>query len=58
MVAVPTPPAKKVETKLKAKFPPFFIQPTGQVVTEEPTAVEIDGWVQANIDAGWLIKCS
>ena len=47
--------AKKTETKLVAKFPPFIIQPTGQVVTDKPVVVEVDGWVQANIDSGNLI---
>ena len=36
--------------------PPFIVQPTGQVVTENPVEVEIDGWMQANIDIGLLIK--
>lgn len=59
MAAAINTQAKKPEaTKLSAKFPPFHIIPTGQVVGAEPTPVEIDGWVQANIDAGWLIKCS
>lgn len=58
MAAAPSTVTKKVETKLKAKFPPFFIIPTGQEVGDEPTPVEIDGWVQANIDNGLLIKCT
>lgn len=59
MAAAINTQAKKTEAiKLSAKFPPFHIIPTGQVVGAEPTPVEIDGWVQANIDAGWLIKCS
>ena len=59
MATTQTPqPKKAAPTKLFAKFPPFIVQPTGQVVTENPVEVEIDGWVQANIDSGLLIKAA
>jgi hypothetical protein len=56
--AINTAAKKPTTVKLVAKFPPFDIVPTGQVVGAEATDVEIDGWVQANIDNGLLIKCS
>ena len=57
MATAQTPqPKKAAPAKLFAKCPPFSVLPTGPAVTENPVEVEIDGWVQANIDAGLLIK--
>lgn len=56
--AINTPPKKATPVKLVAKYPPFIILPTNQEVGAEPVAVEIDGWVQANIDNGLLVVCS
>jgi hypothetical protein len=49
---------KPTKVKLVAKNQPFSIIPTGQVIPPEGALVEVDGWVQANIDNGLLIVCS
>ena len=52
-------PAAKEEGKIKVvpTLPPFIVQPTGQVIPAEGGEVELDGWIQANIDSGLLKKC-
>lgn len=50
---------KQPTVKVIAKYAPFDIVPTGQVVNDPAgTVVPLDGWVQANIDNGLLIVCS
>lgn len=44
--------------RVSAVCPPFIVIPTGQVIGATPVAVDVDGWLQANIDKGLLVVCS